>query len=305
MQDEKVQSIESLIQGLHRLAIKGRIKNDIYNKSSMSSPSYANANFTPVLKTLLKTQLSNIADNIHMSNSSKRVGNATIDKLVDYCAQVQKDTKNQLFNLSLGTRAGIVDNTVTAVFKYAINKYGKEFNQFKAIAEACNFNEEDIQDMEDEKMTKFANKVEKMSPDKLNEEIAERVMTATKDFIEKRNEKAETIKDIYRKAASDVQQADNDSMKESIELYAKGKVSTMDMKPISLFEAVVNNVCEYIVSHDSIGKLYFNEDSTSLNMNKVMDDAQAIYTVLEEVNTYELIKLTPEVLTGFLKSFKE
>lgn len=300
--DSKVQNLNSMVSMLKKYSAKD-MGTDRMNRGAMSGPAVSGDYRLPFVKVLLAKNFDNVADNLKLSSHSKNVGNATIDKLVDYCDEVNKATNAQLFNLTTNGFS-VIDNSVTAMFKYAINKYGKELNKQKVQLHECGFSANEAKDLTDDALGKFMDKVERMTPDTINKEIAERVSTATKNFIEDRNDKTETIKNIYNKAKEDLNKTDDEGDQARIEAATKVSVNKVAGRIKGIFESLVESMTSYAVKHPEVSGIYKAEDG-SVNMELIVEDAQAIYTVLEEANTYGLIKFNDSIIKGIIESFNQ
>lgn len=303
LNDEQIQSIGSMSNVLKKYAFK-KNSMDINNKIAMSSPSYSGNSYTPFIKHFLAKNVDSILSQLKARDHSKYVANATVGSLVDYCADVQNSTNSQIFNLTSNSIAGTThDNCVTAIIKNAIDTAVKDTALLKNTMHESGIVLEEVKDLTDAQIDTFINKINKLTPSSVNTLIANKVTTATKNFIEDRNDTNETIKDIYRKAALIKNHTDDTQTKAQAEATVKREKYKLESKPVSVIEAMVTALAKIAMNDTTINNIY-KEANGDINIDALVEDVQAMYAVLETANTYNIIKFTPELIEEFLKSFE-
>lgn len=72
----------------------------------------------------------------------------------------------------------------------------------------------------------------------------------------------------------------------------------------NIFHYMVESLAESAFTNDDLKNIYFNE--SSLNMDKVVNSCQLIYTMLEMVNTTNMLKpISAEYLNDYINSLKQ
>lgn len=301
MTDEQVQNLNAMTSVLRKYAAKAKYANDTTSKRAMSAPSYSGNTFTPFIKKTLCNAVKNVGKQLKFDQRTAKVGDKAACKLVDYCDYVEKGTRNQLFNL---TNTDGKDNTVTSLLKYNMAKCCKDYMKTRTTLRECGFCKEDIDTYTDDQLNSYIDSMEKVKPGSLDKKIADRVSTATQNFIDTRNEKNDEIKEVYRQVSSKIKKADNEQQVQQLESAMKKYKTKLLNKPLTIMEALVMNLAEFVVKNQEEVPQYFSENG-KLKMDCVVEDAQAIYSVIETANMYGLINCTPELIEGYINSFKD
>lgn len=290
---------------------KYTLKHRLANHESFTQKINTNTEYTPFIKSALIRLFDEASNEILMSDKGKIVGHNAISNIVDYCESVKDYDRNII---SLESSSYTNDTLDTTVLKYTITKYGKEYTSKRRILEAAGFAEKDYNAIMDKDIDKFNKECQNLTPGKLEKVAAERVSTATKDFIADQQEKEDNIKDIYMKIGASVKKQNpdgsgnisqqDDNGPAMAEMAMKRYKTLQNNKPVSVMEALVINLSESAMKNDKLRDIYINEDG-SLNIDSILDDAQALYTALETVNMSGLIKVDSKFIEGFVNSFKE
>ena len=151
---------------------------------------------------------------------------------------------------------------------------------------------------------KFNDTISKFTPSKINDTIADRVEKATTNFIDDRNAKIEQIKDIYQKAKSFAANPKfSDEAKQRVEESASRQVLEIRKSQKSLFESMVEALTSAAMTKPNLQSRYMNE-SSGLNMDAIIDDTAAIYTVLEECNVFGFLDAN-KLADAYIASLKQ
>lgn len=246
--------------------------------------------FIPFVKKTLSATLHNVQSNRMHSEHAMAFGESVLESLVDRA------------NLNITQSPN--DNTYTSLIKWAINKEGRQYNTIKSKLENVGISSQEADILTDDQLNAFIDKMGRITPSGVDRQIENRVADATKKFVDDRNDKRETIKVIYQQAKSQAQNAEEPEDQAAVETAYKAYNTKMNMKPISLMEAIVMSLAEYAVKYrDDSYEGYFNE-SGNLNMGAIVEDAEAIYAALEVANVSGLVTIDSKLINELLASFK-
>lgn len=256
--------------------------------------------YVPFVKKTIKDNFTKVANKLRFNESTVNTGYNFIEALIDYKKAYCPDELNRFaYNRNIGLEESVVESTFTGL----IESYGKKFRILTSqLNNVEGYNEDYFSSDNTKLMNEFENEVERSTPDKLNEHIANRVELATRDFIEKRNAEQDKIKSIYT-AAQNINNDENQSqeMKDAANEAVKINMSELRNQKVPLFEALVVGIATISMKNENAGKLFLNENNT-INMDKVLDHASAIYAVMEVCNVTGLVNIDKKFLEDFIGS---
>lgn len=312
------------------------------NRTSMvSAPTFqskaSESPYADYVKEDLYQNFLKIAHKLRFDDRSKTTGLSFIQNMMDNI----KDKPMQFEKYATNYNESGTDTIVESVHNCIIQSYGqRKTQQLANLNRVCGYNEALNNTIVDNEINKFNREIEASTPEKINEKIAERVEKATADFIAARNEKNDRIKDIYEKVKTFTGGTDpnantmatgytnapaaptntpvqpqqqpqptennNNAQAESFNFYkhkALNEISKIKNEPISLFEAMVIGLSNAAMSNKAINKKYALEDG-HLDMDSIIEDTMAIYTVMEECNVYGLHKIDKNFISSYLNALK-
>lgn len=147
----------------------------------------------------------------------------------------------------------------------------------------------------------FIDDIKDVIPDRAIMIIQDRVSSSMQDFIDRNNENKAAIMDIYDRASKRISGMDDGGVKDDILESAKHRVNEVYSRSSGVLNAIVKGIAESVVKKDELKKIYMDE-AGHLDMDKVVNSGLVMYTVLEELNTMEMIDFTPDYLKKTLKS---
>lgn len=296
------------------------------SKAAQESP------YADYVKEDLYQNFMKIADKLKFDNRTKVTGTNFIEALMKDIASKPKNFEKYSYNMNeSGT-----DTVIESVHNCIISSYGKrKIKELGALNRICGYNESMNNTIIDKEMEKFDREIALSTPEKINEKIAERVEKATTDFIASRNAKNDRIKEIYAKVSTftggtdpnansmtngnvnvpaapgnttvDQQTQNTETPHESaISFYknkARSEINKIKGQPINLFEAMVIALSNAAISNKDLNKKYVNE-SKQLDMDSIIDDTAAIYTVMEECNVYGFYDINKEFVSNYISSLQ-
>lgn len=281
------------------------IKGNDYNATSMiSSPEpVINNKETSPYEELVKEALYNnfikIADKLRLNQKSKNTGANFIQSIID---KSKEDVEKKHYQ---ALRASNEETVIEYTYASLIDDYAKELRELNYQLNGIQGFKEDS-DIGAHKgiIERFNDSITKYTPDKINNVIADRVEKATTNFIDNRNSKMEKIKDIYEKAKSFVANPKfSDEAKQQVEESASRQVLDIRKSQKSIFESMIEALANASMNNPNLQSRYMDENS-GLDIDAIVDDTAAIYTVLEECNVYGLLDAN-KLADAYINSLKQ
>lgn len=284
------------------------IKGNDYNASSMvSSPTPSvklnNKQISPyeeLVKEALYNNFMKVAGKLRLNGNSKSTGANFIQSVIDKSA----DEVNKAHYQNL-TPAGKSTSVLEYNYACVIDQYAKELRQVNYEVNGIQGFKEDSDTLAHKGIIdRFNDTITKYTPDKINNTIADRVEKATSNFIGDRNAQIERIKDIYQRTKSFIANPKfSDEAKERVQAESARQIAEIRKEKKSLFAEMIEELANATMKSPALQARYMKE-SSGLDMDAIIDDTAAIYTVLEECNVYGLLD-ADKVATAYINSLKE
>ena len=287
-----------------------------YNANSMVSspePVVKSAKEVSPYDELMKEALYNnfikIANKLRLDQKSKNTGANFIQSIIDKSTDEVNKSHFKALNAN-SEETSVIEYTYASIMEdYAkeLRSVNYELNGVQGIREdSTTLAHEGIIDRFNDSITKF-------TPSKINDTIADRVEKATTNFIDDRNAvsneenlkaEIEKIKDIYQKAKSFAANPKfSDEAKQRVEESASRQVLEIRKSQKSLFESMVEALTSAAMTKPNLQSRYMDE-SSGLNMDAIIDDTAAIYTVLEECNVFGFLDAN-KLADAYIASLKQ
>lgn len=158
-------------------------------------------------------------------------------------------------------------------------------------------------------MKAFHDQLDSLDTDSITKSIVSRVTKAEEEFIKanvKDKEVMETLATTTQDKIDKVKNKDADLEKEIKQehaaLYRQNLEKLMSRKK-GILESIVTRMSTQIVSEDTIREQFTNE-SGKLDMQRIIEMSEVMYTFLEMVNTTKIKAVTPDYLKSTLSSIK-
>ena len=221
----------------------------------------------------------------NFTNEQTELGRKIIDNFV-----VETGAENILKNMREGT-------VVTSLYADIISETTKEV--LEACGKKCKDTKTEEYDIcytfDKEYADKFVNSLVKATPTALPNIISTRVSSAVQDFVNKQQDDQNTIKDILNKAKDNITAAKEKKFSEQTikeiteqsEIAARHKISLIYRENTNLYGRMVKNFSRQMVTvnEQAMKDAGYVKENGKLNIAKVMNDTQVMYTVLETINT--------------------
>lgn len=256
--------------------------------------------FEELIKEALYNNFIKVADKLKLDQKAKNTGASFIQSVID--KSTDEVNKKHYENLTPSS-----ESTTAIEYTYAtiIEDYGRELRSLNYQLNGIQGFKEDSDTLAHKGIIdRFSDTITKFTPSKINDTIADRVEKATTNFIDNRNNQIEKIKDIYQKAKSFAANPKfSDEAKQRVEESASRQVLEIRKSQKSLFESMVEALTTAAMTNPNLQSRYMNE-SSGLNIDAIIDDTAAIYTVLEECNVFGLLDAN-KLANAYINSLKE
>jgi hypothetical protein len=163
--------------------------------------------------------------------------------------------------------------------------------------------DEDICYMMDSDLAeRFVNDIKDLVPQRTINIINRRVANSVQDFLAQNTANKLAIKDIYAKAEEKAQKLKDksDAVKEAYINEAKIKTNQVYRKPTNMLGAMVASFSEAVMKDPELRSQYLDENN-HINMESIVNANVVMYTVLEELNTMQMVDVSPEYIKHMLK----
>lgn len=236
-----------------------------------------------------------------------------------------------LFNDSLGNTKAIISEDTKAFNKSLIRNFVMEegsrnlldrmSNTSRFTAEMANIMEQKADEAiaavnpddpstytvdSEEQLNIYDNVDSKDTIEDLTDIIKMRVSRATEDFVEKNLADKMDIKDIMlttKDKIDNIKTGDeetDDAIAQEATIKMKRAIKETNKRPHNIYEQMVINLTEQIVSNDKLKEKFTNE-SGRLDMDAIIERCNSFYTMLEMVNTLKIKPMTEEYIKEVIK----
>ena len=250
-----------------------------------------------VKKVLLKEALMHIYEG-PLHNPTKRellFGNALLENYIQETGTTQL-LKNMKFSDS-----------------FILRKINEEVGEYSAsITDGATAEDPTTQTIDPKEIESFWDTIDKSEDiDAITDTIRMRVSNAEEDFINKNQEDKQDVKTILKQTASRIQAAkgsnDNDysdAVEESETRLAKDTIYKVQHESHhNVFDRMVRNLSEVALTNPEAKKEYVAKNG-HLDVERIVESARCMYTLLEMVATLQLEKVDQQYIEDTLKSIK-
>lgn len=158
-------------------------------------------------------------------------------------------------------------------------------------------------------MKAFHNRIDTMNTDTITKEIVSRVTKAEEEFMKANLKDKETLEELAEKTKQNIDNVkakdsdtENEIKQECSALYRRQVDNIMNRKK-SILESMVLRMSKAVVTEESVLP-QFTQENGKLDMQKIIDVSEVMYTFLEMVNTLKIKNVTSDYLHETLSSIK-
>lgn len=151
----------------------------------------------------------------------------------------------------------------------------------------------------------FFDKLDNMETDSITNAIRDRVAGEVNEFIDANKRDHEQILNILQltKDKLDEKKDSSEEVQESYTNMSRRAITKVRNRKKSVFEAMVSAMCESVMHNDEL-KEEFTEYS-NLNIGKIVDRVQLMYTFLETVSSLNLYKIDENYMMDLIESMRK
>ena len=212
------------------------------------------------------------------------------------------------------------DTGVTVLMKnmkfsesYLLHKIYESVEEYsKDITADASVDDPDSQTIDPAKVDDFWKDIDKSEDiEDITNLIRMRVSNAEEDFVNKNQEDKQDVKTVLKQTAARVQAAkgsnDNDyseAVEESETRLAKDRIYQIQHESYhNVFDRMVRNLSEVALTNEEAKKEFLAENG-HLDVEKIVESARCMYTLLEMVGTIQLENVDQQYIEDTLKSIK-
>ena len=183
---------------------------------------------------------------------------------------------------------------------YIVDKY------HAIITEKADKTNEDSFKIDPGTKDKFFEELDCVNADEVVYTIRNRVMDAMNDFVDKNTIDKMEIKEVLKDTKEKIDMLkDNTSeeIQESYAINAKKKISNIrNNRPKTIFENMVTSLVRKAYTNEDYKQIYM--EGVQVDMDKVVENCEILYTFLEMVNTSKMINVNEEYVESILAEMK-
>jgi hypothetical protein len=179
------------------------------------------------------------------------------------------------------------------------------------ITEKADKDNEDSFKIDPETKDNFFEELDCVNADEVVYTVRNRVMDSMNEFIDKNTmdkmEITEVLKNTKEKIDmmkdTDSPSAASEEVQESYTLNAKKKITNIrNNRPKGIFESMVTSLLKKTYTNEDYKQIYM--EGTQVDMDKVVENCEIIYTFLEMLNTSKMVKVDEIYVESVLAEMK-
>jgi hypothetical protein len=157
------------------------------------------------------------------------------------------------------------------------------------------------QDLQDD----FYSQLDSMDTSEIEDSIRERVSDAVNTFLDDNREDHDKIMEVLAltKAKVDEHEKEPEEVKESFQQMSRRAIAKIRDRRKGVFESMVTAMCESVLKHDNLKEEFC--EGANLNIPKIVDRMQVMYTFIETVNTMQLYKIDEAYMQDLIDNLRK
>ena len=187
---------------------------------------------------------------------------------------------------------------------FLLSEFARIVNKYSTLNEKC----EDCRPGEAREFTitperkdDFFKELEDIDVEDASKLIKTRVSDAMSDFVDSNVSNKLDFEEVIQAAQDKIAKTDDEHIAEQYSSMAKRKINEMKMsREKNIFHCLVESLSTAAFKDETLKAKYINE--ASLDMESVVNDAQLVYTMLEMVNTTNMIEVNESFVNDYIKS---
>lgn len=175
----------------------------------------------------------------------------------------------------------------------------------KKILESIDKNDPASYSIAPEIKDEFFDKLDNMETDSITNAIRDRVAGEVNDFIDANRQDHEQILSILQMTKDKLEEKEKapEDVKESYTNMSRRAIAKVRTRKKSIFESMVSAMCESVMKHDELKEEFM--EGSRLNVSKIVNRVQLMYTFLEAVNSMKLYPIDETYMTDLIESIRK
>ena len=227
---------------------------------------------------------------VTLTESDKIIGKNLVNKFI-----IENDVDELL-------RTFATKNMLLSEFARITNKY------YNKVVESCDCDKADPNTngardfvFSDTIKDDFFEELKEVDTYEASKLIKDRVADSVEEFINSNIEQKLDYKEIINNAKDQMALAKNESFTQEISDRATAAINELRQTRVkNVFHCMVESLSKNSFKDKDLMTRYVNE--ATLNMNIIVEDTQLIYTMLEMINTTEMVNVDEEFIERYLES---
>ena len=151
----------------------------------------------------------------------------------------------------------------------------------------------------------FFEKLDLMDTESIENAIRERVTNAVDDFMTANKQDHDRIMGALQMTKDKLEEVKNEpeEVKESYQRISKQYIGKVRNRKKSVFESMVSAMCESVMKDDVLKEQY--SEGAKLNIGKIVDRIETMYTFIECVNTMKLYDVDEAYMKSVIDSLRK
>ena len=147
----------------------------------------------------------------------------------------------------------------------------------------------------------FYKELEDVDVDDATKLIRDRVSDAINDFVDTNMANKVEYQDIIATAQDKIAATKDTELAEGYANLARRQINDLKIrKPKSVFNVMVESYTKAVITNDNLKQRYMHE--TAVDMDAIVDSTKLIYTMLEMVNTTNMVNVDAKFIQDYLES---
>lgn len=147
----------------------------------------------------------------------------------------------------------------------------------------------------------FLEELQDVDTEEASKLIKDRVSDAITEFIDSNMMEKLEYEEIISAAQDNISAAKSEAAVEQFNMQAKRKINEMKAsRKKNVLHGMVESLCAKAIKDDALSKKYIKEGA-NIDMDAIVEDAELIYTMLEMVNTLEIVNVDESYIQNYIK----
>lgn len=187
---------------------------------------------------------------------------------------------------------------------FLLSEFARIVNKYSTLNEKCEEHkpgEAREFTITPERKDDFFKELEDIDTEDASKLIKNRVSDAMSEFVDSNVSNKLDFEEVIQAAQDKIAKTDDEHIAEQYSAMAKRKINEMKIsREKNIFHCLVESLSTAAFKDETLKAKYINE--ASLDMESVVNDSQLIYTMLEMVNTTNMIEVNEAFINDYVKS---